>query len=392
MKIILNLSIIIFLILISSTCFLISIFSNHNSTQLKSNIRELNEKEISNIDSNIDKEMANFENREKQRHYKLSKQIEEMNIKKWEYKEYEKKINNKGINIHKKNKNIISCAFALDNAYIYPTLVALESLVDNAKNNSFYDIYVLIDINFSIENIKILKTIEKNYTSNCEIIFKILDDKYSKEKTDKRIKIPSYYRLELHNLLPNVNKIIWLDGDTGVFEDLTELYNIDMKGNYILGFLDSIPEAVDRYGIKNSTVLCAGVLLMDLEALRVNRMTEKFDKFLNDYRDGIDQHDQTIINVVCQGKISKLPPKYGIWCFEGKKHAIKHNKRQRTWLQYNDSEFLNAYFHPGIMHFVWPKPYWRKKKPVFNKEWWNYAKKTGFYSDIWDKSPKYVKW
>ena len=46
-----------------------------------------------------------------------------------------------------------------------------------------------------------------------------------------------------------------MDGDTAVFDDLTELININMKGNYIMGFLDSIPEAIDKFWIINSTVL-----------------------------------------------------------------------------------------------------------------------------------------
>ena len=299
---------------------------------------------------------------------------------------------NNNIIKNKEGKLIISCAYALDNAYIFPTLVSMTSLAENAGNNTFYNIYVLIDSNFSDVNKKILKSVEKNHTKHCEIIFLNITNKYKKEKTDKRIKTPSYYRLELPNLLPNVSRIIWLDGDTGVFEDLTELNNINMKGNYIMGFLDSIPEAIDRFGIKNGVVLCAGVLLMDLDALRKNKMSEKFKKFLNKEREKINQHDQTIINVVCQGKIATLPPKYGMWCFEAKIHALKHNRRQRPWLQYNETEFLYAYYHPAILHYVWPKPYWRRKKPVFNKEWWEYARKSGYYNDIYHKSPKFVRW
>ena len=183
-----------------------------------------------------------------------------------------------------------------------------------------------------------------------------------------------------------------MDGDTAVFEDLTELINLDMKGNYIMGFLDSVSEAIDKFGIINSTVLCAGVLLMDLDALRQNNMTQKFEKFLIEQKENINQHDQTIINVVCQGKIAPLPPKYGMWCFEAKIHALKHNNRQRKHLQYNENEFIYAYYHPAILHYVWPKPYWRRKKPVFNKEWWNYAKKTGYLNGIYYKSPKFVRW
>ena len=268
----------------------------------------------------------------------------------------------------------------------------MTSLVENAGNNTFYSIYTLIDGNFTEENKKIIKSVEKNHTKHCEIIFILMGNKYKDEKIDKRIKTPSYYRLELPALLPNVSRIIWMDGDTAVFEDLTPLIKLDMKGNYFMGFLDSLPDAIDKFGIVNATVLCAGVLLIDLDALRENHMMEKFKKFMVEKKEEINQHDQTVINVVCQGKIAPLPPKYGIWCFEHKKYGKKHNDRQRPHLRYDEKEFLDAYFHPAILHYVWPKPYWRRKKPVFNNEWWNYARISGYYNDVFTKSPKFVKW
>ena len=293
-------------------------------------------------------------------------------------------------NKNKEGKLTIACAYATDNAYVYPTLVAMTSLAENAGQNTFYDIYVMIGNGFTEENKKVLKSVEVKHPKHCEVIFIDMGEKFKDEKTNKKITTPTYYRLELHNLLPNVNRIIWMDGDTAVFEDLTELITLDMKGNYIMGFLDSIPEAIDKFNITNATVLCAGVLLMDLDALRKNNMTEKFTKFMIEEKEKINQHDQTIVNVVCQGKTAPLPPKYGIWCFEAEKYARKHNERQRPHLRYNMDEFIKAYYHPAILHYVWPKPFWKRKKPVFDKEWWNYARISGYYNDVYNKSPKYV--
>ena len=36
-----------------------------------------------------------------------------------------------------------------------------------------------------------------------------------------------YYRLSLSELLPNIDKMIYLDGDTLTFDDLKEMYDID---------------------------------------------------------------------------------------------------------------------------------------------------------------------
>ena len=366
---------------------------NKSKESVKLNFKEervlINQQEIN---YKIYLEMEKLEKEILQNKIEKSEELIKYNKEKWNNERMNQK-ETKTENINNSNeKLIIPCAYASDNAYIFPNLVSMTSLVANAKNSTFYEIYVLIDSNFSEENKEILKSVEKKHPENCKVILIVMDDKYKNEKTDKRIKTPAYYKLSLHNILPDVNKIIYMDGDTGVFEDLSDLIKLDMKGNYIMGFVDSVPEAIDKFGIINSTVLCSGVLLMDLEALRNNNMTEKFEKFMDEQRENINQHDQTIINVVCQEHIALLPPKYGIWCFEAKKHALKHNKRQRKHLQYDEKEFLDAYYHPAIMHFVWPKPYWRKKKPVFNKEWWEYARMTGYYKDIITKSPKFIRW
>ena len=118
-------------------------------------------------------------------------------------------------------------------------------------------------------------------------------------------------------------------------------------------------------------------------------MEEKMNKFINDNLGKINQHDQTVINVVCQNNIATLPPKYGIWSFEGKKYALQFNERQRPWLKYDEEEFIKAYNHPAILHYVYPKPFWRINRPIFNKEWWEYARISGFYYYVYNKSPKF---
>ena len=281
----------------------------------------------------VEKKMNEKEEKKKKEEEERKKKEEEERKKKEE--EEEKKEKEDYINLKKQGKLVISCAYALDNAYVYPTLVAMTSLAENAGKNTFYDIYIMINNDFTEENKKVLKSVENNHLDHCEVIFINMGNKYKIADTNKKIPTAAYYRLELHNLLPNVNRIIWMDGDTVVFEDLTELITLDMKGNYIMGFLDSLPDAIERFGIKDATVLCSGVLLLDLDALRKNKMTDKFNKFIKANLGKINQHDQTVINVVCQGNLGTLPPKYGIWSFEDEAYALKHNERQRPWLKYN---------------------------------------------------------
>ena len=338
----------------------------------------------------IKEEEKDGKNKEKE------KKDEDENNKQKNEKEKENEIDTeKIIEEHNKftgNKTIIAVSYATDNKYIYPTIVAMTSLVYYAGPNTFYNIYILHTADFKEQSKNFLNTVEEKYPDKCAIYYFNMENKYKGLSLNFRIATPTYYRLSLHELLPDVDRIIWLDGDTIVFDDLTELIKIDMKGNIIMGFLDSVPDAIKNFGFKTPTVVCCGVLLMDLDGIRKYGYSKKIEEFISKNRNNLKQQDQTIINVVFQDRIAPIPPRYGIWAWSEKAVAKKHNDKQWPHLKYNETELFEAIDHPAIVHFIWPKPFWRKPTR-FDKEWWDFARLTGYYDDIYNKSPiPNIKW
>ena len=305
------------------------------------------EKDLLQIIKEKERELANSSTK---RRLEIEKEIENIYNVIEKIKEKKKEIINKKKKIIREDgKLILACSYSLDNGYIYPTLVAMTSLVINAGNNTFYNIYVLVSPDFTEENKNILMSVEKSNSKHCKIFIINMGKKFEGKDSSSRIPIATYYRLDLQNLLPDVDRIIYMDGDTAVFQDLSELIFLDMKGNYILGFLDSNPNSLRKYNIKNAVVLCAGVILIDLSALRKNNMTEKFNEFLNSNLGKLEQHDQTTINVVCQGKTSTLPPKFGMWNFKTFRHFKNYNNAHPSRLRFNKKELLMAYENPAII-------------------------------------------
>ena len=311
--------------------------------------------------------------------------IEQIKIKKKEIISNNRKI------IRDDGKLILACSYSLNNDYTYPTLVSMTSLAINAGQNIFYNIYLLISPDFTEENKQILISVEKKYYEHCKIFFINMGDKYKGLDISKRIPTASYYRLDLHNLLPDVDRILYMDGDTAVFQDLSDLITLNMKGNYILGFQDSSkPNILEKFNIKNATVLCAGVLLMDLAAFRKNNITGKFYEFLNKYKGKIYQNDQTTINVVCQGKLSTLPLKYGMWNYKFFRDFVVNCHYQFPFVTYNTKEMILAYEQPALLHYVRAKPFLKRvNNKYYYYEWWEYAKKTDYYKEVC-KSAKYM--
>ena len=154
------------------------------------------------------------------------------------------KLYSEGIRCFNKSKKFhIPIAYSTDNKYVYPTLISITSLLENIKyNKTFYDIYIMINNYFIKKNKEILESVQKRFPEQCKIIFIEMDNMFNEQKGYAS----TYYRLALHDKLPNINKIIYLDGDTLLFEDLTELINLNMNGYYILGFLDNSINDVEK--------------------------------------------------------------------------------------------------------------------------------------------------
>lgn len=87
---------------------------------------------------------------------------------------------------------------------------------------------------FSIENKQKLTSLEHKYI-NCSINLIDMNNMYKDYKISSHITAAAYYRLGLASLLPDFDKILYLDGYIIVKKDLVELYNTDIDNYYVVG-------------------------------------------------------------------------------------------------------------------------------------------------------------
>lgn len=274
---------------------------------------------------------------------------------------------------------IIPISMALNNDYIYPTIVAITSILENANSYTKYDFYILHTPNFLIENINKLKYFEEKYQRKCSInLFNMTNFKFQNARLSGHIQTnAAYYRLVLPNLLPNIDKIIYLDGDTLTFDDLKEMYDIDMENYYYKGFLD----INHKFNLNIDNYICSGVLLINLENLRNDDIVNKMYLYMIKNNQNLYFHDQSIINDVCSEKIGILPAKFGI--FNEKSLNSLYNITNLAYknkkYRYSKKELRNAYFHPSILHCI-IKPW--KKNNYSRKIWLKFAEISNYYNEI----------
>lgn len=124
-----------------------------------------------------------------------------------------------------------------------------------------------------------------------------------------------FYRLFAHEIFTNIDKLLYLDSDTLINDDLTELYNTDIS-KYAFGAVrdmalinipkhpagEYVKEFKEKY-LKHDLYINSGVLLLNLNYLRTTQSPWKTDCTLK-------YPDQDILNVVFDGKILELPLRY----------------------------------------------------------------------------------
>lgn len=114
----------------------------------------------------------------------------------------------------------------------------------------------------------------------------------------------SFMRLALPTILPDENRVLWLDCDTIVDADITELFEMDLQGK-CFGAVQEFEKSI-RVG----KYFNAGVLLMDLQRMREIGIEKPLIEFVNTIKAGLP--DQDALNLIGYEEIVPIPSKYNV--------------------------------------------------------------------------------
>lgn len=261
----------------------------------------------------------------------------------------------------------IPIIFSTDDNYIAYLDVAINSLIENASRDYLYRIIVLYT-ELEHDNIQKVKENERDgFIIDFVNISNELEFIRSKLKNVYHFSLVTYYRLFIASLFPQYEKIIYLDCDLVVTGDISELYNTDI-GDNILGaapeqFVQNTAEfreyAHRALGVDPDLYVNAGVLLMNLDAFRKNKIEEKFVKLITEYDFDLLDPDQAYLNYLCFGKIHILPNGW--------------NKEPMPLICEGDK---------NIVHYALYKKPWQYDDVIDGEFFWHYAKKSPFYEQI----------
>lgn len=248
----------------------------------------------------------------------------------------------------------IDIAFCVNDRYAEYIGVTIRSICDTHGNTEVV-IHILSDY-ISDHRKAALQEIAAPY-SNVKLYFYTVDDTVLRGLKDTW-SIYTWYRVLLPGLLPDdVHRVLYLDTDTLVTGELSELFTMDMTSRAIACAIDIMSfddEAFVRCGFPREKVyVCAGVMLMNLDFWRENDLAWKIVRYGRENDSRIRFPDQDTINILCQDTKIVLPMKFGI------QEAFFRNESlySSQW----SAQMLECIDDPHIVHYAgyapWVKEY-----------------------------------
>lgn len=165
----------------------------------------------------------------------------------------------------------------------------------------------------------------------------------------------SYMKLYLDNLLPeSVDRVLYLDSDILVVDDLTELWEMDLKGNVGAGVIDCLGEKYyELLGLGENAYYCnSGMILQDLKAWRDKKIGDKVREYCKQNGGYVFFMEQTAFNAGTQGDILILHPKYNMYTMMELISYEELMKLRKVKRYYTKEEIAEAVTHPVIVHLT----------------------------------------
>ena len=270
-------------------------------------------------------------------------------------------------------KKQINIACACDDRYSQHTGVMLCSLFENCSDPKKVHVY-LLDGGISEENKKNLKIIVEN--KGGKIYFK--EPSFEKIANFDKINFGrygkiAYSRIYLPKILEGLNKIIWIDSDFIIKEDIQEINDIELRkslGAVSEGTLIHKKHKVKLGLKKEKEYFNSGFLIIDLKRFREKRYSEKISGFSIEKRDIVKYPDQDGLNVCLKDDWQRISLKWNVFTM------MYRPGFPETFLRFSKEKAKNIRENPKAIHYTTHKPWDYSSYHPKKKEYWIYLKKT----------------
>ncbi len=246
--------------------------------------------------------------------------------------------------------------YASDDKFAEILGISIISLFENSKDMQEIIVYIL-DSGISAVNKRKIESIFKKYKRGIPgwIKAKNISKEISMEVSADRGSLSQYARLFISSLLPgDIKKVLYLDCDILVLKSINKLWNLDLHGKTIAALMDAFSRHYRvNIGLKPYDVMFnSGVMLVDLQKWKKQKIEEKLLNFISERNGNIQQGDQGALNAVLSNDTYCFEP-----CFNSVSIYFDFSYDELLVYRkppafYKRSQIKNAVTEPYIVHFT----------------------------------------
>lgn len=160
----------------------------------------------------------------------------------------------------------------------------------------------------------------------------------------------AWYRILLPKLLPDLERVLYLDSDLLILGDLRTLYETDLGDGYLAAVTQpTLPEMLPRLqetlGLPDAeSYFNSGVMTLNLARLREQGCVEQVLAFIDERRGPMPWADQDPLNAVLHNLRVHLDPRWNLMTpvFE----------LPASMLPWSEAEITDAIRDPAVIHFI----------------------------------------
>lgn len=204
-------------------------------------------------------------------------------------------------------------ALSFDHNYLIPFYALVSSVFENNRDQQF-TFHCIISGLSDEEKTEIICFVEQN---GAKISFYELDWEHLQQFTGTITgtwSIAVYYKMFFPVVVPReVERLLYIDTDTLVVGNLSELYQKNLQGFPLAAVYDNYVKIQAELGIiEEGKYFNSGVMLMDVPLWRAQKISEKAVEFLEKFPEKIKYVDQCALNAVLIDNWLRLEPTYNL--------------------------------------------------------------------------------
>ena len=280
-------------------------------------------------------------------------------------------------------------------SYYVPYLnVVIQSIAEHISEGNQYDILVLNSEILPQDKAKTIASFKK--FTQMSIRFIDVDEKMASHKYNFRegYSRESFYRVIMIDILKNYDKIVYLDCDLVLMEDVAELYSTDVAHYLAAAVRD--PAGIGWYHINHNRRLeyakdvlrmaetnnyfQSGVMVFHLNKIRETYTIEEILEVA--CMKEIAWGDQDVLNRLFYGNVKFLEPHWNVIINNKNQTQIKNYTMLSP--QFIFEGYMEARKCPKIIHYAGTKP-WTEPNCDMGMYYWKYARNTSYYKLILER-------